>query len=1269
MPATPSTISTSASMTTALTTVPSPAPGSAAALDDTVQSFRLLEALRTGDLATLKSLPAPLTLHADLRAKFGSPLHLAVAMAPLRVVDWMLATATPAQINAAHPFSGETPLHVAARAARLDVVERLLAVPCINDGARDANGSRALDVARADTVRQVLADAQAAFVATATARMHALARGDADAIAGNADDALARPASSAEALPDVIGSDRDSVHSRADPMSVAALASASSATLLPAANNESINKPALLAALQQLFRDPRAAALLDINHRDPSSGATVLHEAARRGDAAMVKWLLTDRRADPLVRDRKGKFFYEISKDDHIKALFKEFVRSTPLTTAAPDQLPQHQGSLLKWTNYASGYKARWFVLEDGILSYYKHQDDVPNACRGSIHLKIASLWLDTSDHHRFDIIGKGSVRYHLRADHVVEAKRWVHVISQSKRLLQDQDKDARRRRQQSGNAGVPASAIAPDTAVALEATPSTEALPVPDAADAVSLPSSGLPHAVSASDSLAPPTSGAPLPRNRSGSVASLGILDDDAPMPARETLTMTVHALHAQLDLQAAVIAGLVTAATNAGGDADALAKTVTSTAPVLNMAAATLHNLVDDLARLADDRDRHWQRRFDAESERKTVYEEALANLAREYQTVEAEARDMADTLRRTQRHMMRQRTVTGMTITPARVAEQSAAAEGSTAASVVAPESPDEEEQERAAVAEQVVATVLPEAVAAVAAAQPDVGTPLDMDAGWLSPDEDEDATEDDDDEFFDAVDEEDEAHVAALTASVTSPAPAPAEPAALEPAMSAEETALVPSRPRSPSPVRAPLPLISESLPGYEDETYSFVASLRDNLPVDHALLKNEVSLWSVLKNAIGKDLSRITLPVYFNEPISMLQRLCEEIEYSQLLDLAWKRDRSDERLLLVTAFAMSSYASTVGRAGKPFNPLLGETYEYVRKDRGFRYVSEQVSHHPPISACFCESDRYQFYGEVNVKNRFWGKSLEVMPQGVCHVVLKRGHVGEQDEHFTWRKVTTSVNNLIVGTLWLDNYGDLEMVNHATKEKVVLTFKPTGWRNKDRCVVEGKLFDANGKATWSLWGTWDEKLCCKSLTGDGRTFSLSNPNAGAAAAAAQQRAMSPSMTMAVPTSPTTEEDKSVSAAAPAGTKKSGNVTLWRRFNSPISASNFHLTPFAMSLNQMTPSLAQHLCPTDSRLRPDQRAMEEGRYDDAAFEKNRLEEKQRAARKAREQSGAGHAQPRWFARDYDPDSRDEYWRFTHEYWTCRAKGEWPGVPDIF
>lgn len=42
----------------------------------------------------------------------------------------------------------------------------------------------------------------------------------------------------------------------------------------------------------------------------------------------------------------------------------------------------------------------------------------------------------------------------------------------------------------------------------------------------------------------------------------------------------------------------------------------------------------------------------------------------------------------------------------------------------------------------------------------------------------------------------------------------------------------------------------------------------------------------------------------------------------------------------------------------------------------------------------------------------------------------------------------------------------------------------------------------------------------------------------------------------------------------------------------------------------------------IAPTDSRLRPDQRLMEDGRWDEANAEKLRLEEKQRAVRRARE-----------------------------------------------
>lgn len=48
------------------------------------------------------------------------------------------------------------------------------------------------------------------------------------------------------------------------------------------------------------------------------------------------------------------------------------------------------------------------------------------------------------------------------------------------------------------------------------------------------------------------------------------------------------------------------------------------------------------------------------------------------------------------------------------------------------------------------------------------------------------------------------------------------------------------------------------------------------------------------------------------------------------------------------RILNVAAFAVSGYASTEGRQCKPFNPLLGETYEADYPDKGLRFFSEKV---------------------------------------------------------------------------------------------------------------------------------------------------------------------------------------------------------------------------------------------------------------------------------------------------------------------------------
>ena len=114
---------------------------------------------------------------------------------------------------------------------------------------------------------------------------------------------------------------------------------------------------------------------------------------------------------------------------------------------------------------------------------------------------------------------------------------------------------------------------------------------------------------------------------------------------------------------------------------------------------------------------------------------------------------------------------------------------------------------------------------------------------------------------------------------------------------------------------------------------------------RTRLPVPQPDKVN-LNLWSYLKQCIGRELSKITMPVHWNEPLSLLQRITEYMNYSHLLMSAPALDAPLARLQQVATFAVSALASNNMRMGKPFNPLLGETYQ-LEQD-GFRIVCEQV---------------------------------------------------------------------------------------------------------------------------------------------------------------------------------------------------------------------------------------------------------------------------------------------------------------------------------
>ncbi|XP_026144113.1 oxysterol-binding protein-related protein 3-like isoform X3 [Carassius auratus] len=371
-----------------------------------------------------------------------------------------------------------------------------------------------------------------------------------------------------------------------------------------------------------------------------------------------------------------------------------------------------------------------------------------------------------------------------------------------------------------------------------------------------------------------------------------------------------------------------------------------------------------------------------------------------------------------------------------------------------------------------------------------------------------------------------------------------------------------------------------------------------VSGRRTALPA-HSTDNSHIGILNILYNNIGKDLSRISMPVALNEPLSLLQRVSEELEYSELLDLANHTDDPFERMVYVAVFSISGYAWASWRNRyKPFNPVLGETYENVREERGFRYIAEQVSHHPPLSACHAESNNFSFWQDQRWKYKFWGKSVEIVSSGMVNVTLPN-----YGDHYEWNKAVTCIHNVFTQQRWLEHYGDVIIRNLNDDECTCkITFvKSRYWGDENsKNEVQGTVLDRSGKVVHRFGGSWHEGIFCDTL---------SNPRC-----------------------------------------------IWKPNPQPDDYFDYYgFSQYARELNELTPDIKDKLPPTDTRFRPDQRLLEEGKVEEADKRKDEIEEKQRERRKAMTKRGEDHV-PRFFLKTLDHAGR-EAWVTNGTYWKIR------------
>lgn len=399
------------------------------------------------------------------------------------------------------------------------------------------------------------------------------------------------------------------------------------------------------------------------------------------------------------------------------------------------------------------------------------------------------------------------------------------------------------------------------------------------------------------------------------------------------------------------------------------------------------------------------------------------------------------------------------------------------------------------------------------------------------------------------------------------------------------------------------------------------------------LPVDQTVtrrtsippaLVQPPSLIAFVRKNVGKDLSTISMPVSANEPISLLQKVAEPLEYAQLLDKASRQKSPTERLLFVTAFAVSQFSG--GRAKerairKPFNPLLGETFELVRTNKdipgGFRLLVEKVQHRPVRLAMQADSANWSFSHSPAPGQKFWGKSAEITTEGRVRIVLRLAD--GNDELYSWNIATMFLRNVVMGEKYVEPVGTMHVANDSTGHKACVEFKSKGMFGGRAEDVNVTTFGPDGSDTGSgLTGTWTSGL------------------------------------------------KTV------GPGKAASEEIWQAGDMVDNHSQtYGMTLFAARLNEITDVEKGKMAPTDTRFRPDQRLAEKGDLDEAEKWKHNLEEAQRARRRDMEDKGDVH-RPRWFVKADDSPDGEEVWKIKtgkEGYWEERTKGNWAGLPELF
>ena len=300
--------------------------------------------------------------------------------------------------------------------------------------------------------------------------------------------------------------------------------------------------------------------------------------------------------------------------------------------------------------------------------------------------MRIAKLYMDAQDKTRFEIQGKSSVKYHLKANHVVEAKRWFWALNNAIQWTKDEAKEEAKQKQRKEEML--------RQAMSGKTPQVPESVKDPATAEGSKLSSKGLAPAPVIGTPLTATSSRVSLQESLHGAGSTLG--DDDGSqyddqsvagneaqrsvkdgggvaIPAdpdddeeygddassrelqptsKDAFNITAHSASLQLNL----LSQVSTALQAESGKENAVSvsdPTVVQALSTYDSAVASLQGLVNDLLKISRDRDAYWQYRLDREADVRKLWEESMARVAQEQEELEGRIEESEEKRKRTKR----------------------------------------------------------------------------------------------------------------------------------------------------------------------------------------------------------------------------------------------------------------------------------------------------------------------------------------------------------------------------------------------------------------------------------------------------------------------------------------------------------------------------------------------------------------------------------------------------------------------------------------